>query len=117
MPAKAAHRPALPEGVRLIGVEANRLTELLGEPELRRREETVQFWRYTVEGCALDLFLQVGEDGQAGKSGQGGVVTYLAVRSRHEPTYAVYDRCARLGDRLSGLPTADADDLPVVQSH
>ncbi|MDF1586332.1 hypothetical protein [Marinimicrococcus flavescens] len=110
-PAAPAARAELPAGVQLAGLEESRLTELLGQPDLRRREESLQFWRYTYQGCALDFFLQGEADGTAGK------VVHFDVRPVQESVMAVYDRCARLGARLAGLPQPADDDLPQVRSH
>lgn len=42
---------------RLIGLDMNSLTGLLGTPGFTRRDPPAQLWRYRNKGCILDLFL------------------------------------------------------------
>ncbi len=41
----------------LDGLDAGRLTGLLGEPELRRQEPPAEVWQYRTDSCVLDVFL------------------------------------------------------------
>ncbi|MCB1882470.1 MAG: hypothetical protein KDG89_00500 [Geminicoccaceae bacterium] len=49
--------PELPAGVRLVGMSAEGVRTLLGEPSLSRDEDPAHYWRYTFSGCSLDLYL------------------------------------------------------------
>lgn len=52
-----AATPADAGPVGVLGVEADRVRDLLGPPSFARRESPAQYWRYDFAGCALDLFL------------------------------------------------------------
>ncbi len=57
---------------RILGLGPDRLTELLGRPELTRREPPAEIWQYRGESCVFDVFLYE----------EGGLVrvTYLEAR-------------------------------------
>ncbi len=57
---------------RILGLGPDRLTELLGRPELTRREPPAEIWQYRGESCVFDVFLYE-EDGLVR-------VTYLEAR-------------------------------------
>ena len=53
---KAAPRPA-PDAQRLVGLNGDGLTHLLGKPALLRQEAEVEVWQYRTANCVLHLFL------------------------------------------------------------
>ncbi len=57
---------------RILGLGPDKLTELLGRPELTRREPPAEIWQYRGESCVFDVFLYE----------EGGLtrVTYLEAR-------------------------------------
>ena len=57
---------------RILGLGPNQLTEILGRPELTRREPPAEIWQYRGETCVFDVFLYE----------EGGLVrvTYLEAR-------------------------------------
>ena len=57
---------------RILGLGPDRLTELLGRPELTRREPPAEIWQYRGESCVFDVFLYA----EAGLAR----VTYLEAR-------------------------------------
>ncbi len=57
---------------RILGLGPERLTEILGQPELTRREPPAEIWQYRGETCVFDVFLY--EDAGATR------VTYLEAR-------------------------------------
>jgi hypothetical protein len=42
---------------RVLGLAPDKLTELLGRPELTRREPPAEIWQYRGETCVFDVFL------------------------------------------------------------
>lgn len=42
---------------RILGLGPDRLIELLGRPELTRREPPAEIWQYRGESCVFDVFL------------------------------------------------------------
>ena len=56
---KAAPRPA-PDARRLVGLNGDGLTHLLGKPALLRQEAEVEVWQYRTANCVLHLFLYRG---------------------------------------------------------
>ncbi len=42
---------------RILGLGPDRLTEILGRPELTRREPPAEIWQYRGESCVFDVFL------------------------------------------------------------
>ncbi len=42
---------------RILGLGPDKLTELLGRPELTRREPPAEIWQYRGESCVFDVFL------------------------------------------------------------
>ncbi|MHA1152111.1 MAG: hypothetical protein ACTSQ7_05485 [Alphaproteobacteria bacterium] len=42
---------------RVLGLGLDKLTELLGQPELTRREPPAEIWQYRGETCVFDVFL------------------------------------------------------------
>lgn len=57
---------------RILGLGPDKLTELLGQPELTRREPPAEIWQYRGETCVFDVFLY--EEGGTTR------VTYLEAR-------------------------------------
>ncbi len=70
---QASIRPA-PAPAELAGQRADRVSALLGDPVVIRREADVEIWQYQGEACVLDLFFYP----------QGGVtrVRHLEARDR-----------------------------------
>lgn len=62
---------------RLLGLDSDALTELLGEPRFVRKELVAQLWRYRNEKCILDLFLYRASAADDG----GGFVRHYEARS------------------------------------
>ncbi|SNB53483.1 hypothetical protein SAMN07250955_101365 [Arboricoccus pini] len=79
----------------VLGMTPAAVRKLLGEPALRRPEPPGDYWRYSLDGCALGLFL-FKEQGASEEH-----VTYYDARSLVAGT----DRCATWRARL-GPPTA-----------
>jgi len=76
---------------RLIGLDRNELTALLGEPAFRRKDNPAEFWRYRGESCMLDLFLY-GPEKVAAKD--------KAVRVRHVAARGLTDTPVAAGECL-----------------
>ena len=47
----------VPEPSTLVGMEALQLSDLLGEPSLKRNDSPAQIWQYRTVDCAFNLFL------------------------------------------------------------
>lgn len=41
----------------LYGLSDNQVTRIFGEPGFRRRDKPAEMWRYSTDGCILDVFL------------------------------------------------------------
>jgi hypothetical protein len=54
-----------PDPARLAGMVPAQLTDLLGQPSLKRREREAEVWMYSSRLCTLHLFLYPGADGGA----------------------------------------------------
>ena len=83
---------------RILGLSPDKLTEMLGRPDLTRREPPAEIWQYRGETCVFDVFLYE----EAGSAR----VTYL--EARDECAHPVAERnClnqllrARLAEPLS----------------
>ena len=83
---------------RILGLGPDRLTELLGRPELTRREPPAEIWQYRGESCVFDVFLYE----------EGGLVRVIYLEARDESARRVAERgClnqllrARLAEPLS----------------
>ena len=116
-PARPQRLPELPYGVQLVGLGSADLQNLLGQPTLVRSEQGAQYWRYSVGGCQLDLFLYT--DRHAGPAR----VVYFDVRPSGYVTVAHADACSSAAKALRGAATARADgpldtgELPEVESN
>ncbi len=99
---KTAALPPAPviddDPARILGLGPDRLTELLGRPELTRREPPAEIWQYRGESCVFDVFLYA----------EGGLarVTYLEARDASARRVAERDCLnqllrARLAEPLS----------------
>ncbi len=80
-PPETAALPPEPEidddPARLLGLDGRGLGELLGQPDLKRREPPAEIWQYRGGSCVFDVFLYA----QAGAAAAGGPrVTYLEAR-------------------------------------
>ncbi len=60
---------------RVLGLGPDQLTEILGKPELTRREPPAEIWQYRGESCVFDVFLYE----EAGRVR----VTYLEARDEN----------------------------------
>jgi hypothetical protein len=54
-----------PDPARLAGMVPAQLTDMLGQPSLRRREKEAEVWMYSSRLCVMHLFLYPGTDGGA----------------------------------------------------
>jgi hypothetical protein len=55
--------PASPaDATAFVGRGAREVAELLGEPQLKRRDPPAELWQYRAGPCVLDLFLYAGKD-------------------------------------------------------
>ncbi len=99
---KTAALPPAPviddDPARILGLGPDRLTELLGRPELTRREPPAEIWQYRGESCVFDVFLYE----------EGGLVRVIYLEARDESARRVAERgClnqllrARLAEPLS----------------
>ena len=52
-----------PDPARLAGMVPAQLTDLLGQPNLRRKEKDAEVWMYSSRLCVLHLFLYPGANG------------------------------------------------------
>ena len=54
---------SLPTPTELVGLGKEGVQDLLGDPQLIRRDGPAEVWQYTANACILDLFLyEVGEN-------------------------------------------------------
>ena len=68
---------------RIMGLGASQLTELLGQPELTRREPPAEIWQYRGRSCVFDVFLY--------EDAAGRRVTYLEARDDSAQRIAARD--------------------------
>ena len=86
--------PALPAGGALVGLAGGELEGMMGEPTLIRADGNAQYWRYSLGGCQLDLFLYA--DGGRPR------VAYLDVRPSRGIARDAASELRRAGRRLRG---------------
>ncbi len=67
---------------RILGLGPDKLTELLGRPELTRREPPAEIWQYRGESCVFDVFLYE----------EGGLVRVTYLEARDESAQRVAER-------------------------
>lgn len=67
---------------RILGLGPSKLTEILGEPELTRREPPAEIWQYRGESCVFDVFLYE----------EAGVVRVTYLEARDEGAQRVAER-------------------------
>ena len=83
---KTAALPPAPviddDPARVLGLDPDKLTEMLGRPDLTRREPPAEIWQYRGETCVFDVFLYE----EAGSAR----VTYL--EARDESAHPVAER-------------------------
>ncbi len=83
---KTAALPPAPviddDPARVLGLSPDKLTEMLGRPDLTRREPPAEIWQYRGETCVFDVFLYE----EAGSAR----VTYL--EARDESAHPVAER-------------------------
>lgn len=67
----------------LLGMTADSLGDILGQPDVVRRDDGVEVWQYRSEACVLDLFLY------------GGMkqVEYVDLRDRGDSTDVMVRAC------------------------
>ena len=63
MVAAVAHAVSLPSPNALVGLSSQDVRAQLGEPDLLRRDDPAQVWRYDDGSCALHVFLYRPENG------------------------------------------------------
>ncbi|MSO84373.1 MAG: hypothetical protein EXR02_01955 [Rhodospirillales bacterium] len=51
----------------LVGRDARAVADLLGEPQLKRRDPPAELWQYRAGPCILDLFLYADAAGSAAR--------------------------------------------------
>ncbi|MCC7165958.1 MAG: hypothetical protein IT565_00145 [Rhodospirillales bacterium] len=74
IPAPGAESPApAPNPEELVGLASREVAELLGFPQLRRRESPAELWQYANQSCILDLFFS--------KETEPARVAYVNLRS------------------------------------
>lgn len=69
--------PAPADASTLVGRSAREVAELLGEPQLRRRDPPAELWQYRAGPCVLDLFLY------ADRTGGAATVAHVEMRANH----------------------------------
>ena len=105
-PLIARGRPAsTPDGVQLVGMEANDVNSLLGEPYLTRLEKPAEYRHYEFGECALDLYLY--KDKRNGRL----QVAYWEVRANELDQGVRSARCGWLSERLGALPGEHSADI------
>ncbi len=83
---------------RILGLGPNKLTEILGLPELTRREPPAEIWQYRGESCVFDVFLYE----------EAGLIRVTYLEARDENAQRVAERsCLNqlLRARLAGPPS------------
>ncbi|MBI4968737.1 MAG: hypothetical protein HZC25_11535 [Rhodospirillales bacterium] len=73
IPAPAALPVPAPNPEELVGLASREVAELLGFPQLRRRESPAELWQYANQSCILDLFFS--------KETEPARVAYVNLRS------------------------------------
>lgn len=107
--AATSARPAFPTGSRLVGMDSRQVEGLLGSPVMLRREQPAQYWRYSHDGCAIDMFLYA-------DPGTGTLrVAHVAVRPDGARAPLSNPRCSQMQASLGSEAAAPA--LPAVESH
>ncbi|MGB1548178.1 MAG: hypothetical protein ACPHIA_06555 [Alphaproteobacteria bacterium] len=84
---------ATPAPVELVGLGKEDVRDLLGEPQLIRRDGPAEVWQYRVHACILDLFLY--------EAGAEHRVEYMELRTRPGENFP-QERCyeqMRIGKR------------------
>ncbi len=92
---------ASPDPITLVGMRADAVGALLGDPELQRQERQAVYQRHDIDGCALDLYLY-----QDRGNGEPKVVWY-EVRPIDPAMALDRDACAWLEQRLGGPQTSE----------
>ena len=87
-PETPAWAPPVPGPKHLLGLDGGRVSQLLGPPDFRRRDNPAEIWQYRSAACVLDLFLY-GKQG-----GAGGRVTHVEMRDLGTPAVPEAD-CLR----------------------
>lgn len=107
--------PVLPRDMQLVGAHGDDLRAALGQPSLVRSERQAQYWRYSLGGCQLDLFLYNDPNGSAAR------VVHLDVRPSDHLLPVQVAACAEVARRLTGgQPEPDRGrrgTLPPVETH
>ena len=61
---KAAPETPIPAIETLRGLEAGKVTLMLGEPQFQRIDSPAELWQYRLGGCVLDLFFYPSSSGE-----------------------------------------------------
>jgi hypothetical protein len=101
--------PSFPIGSRLVGMDSREVEGLLGSPVMLRREQPAQYWRYSHDGCAIDMFLYADPETGTWR------VAHVAVRPDGARAPLSNPRCAQMQASLGSGAAAPA--LPLVESH
>ncbi|MCC7015620.1 MAG: hypothetical protein IT564_00250 [Rhodospirillales bacterium] len=75
LPAARPETPAPADASALVGRNAREVAELLGEPQLKRRDPPAELWQYRAGPCVLDLFLY------ADRTGGAATVAHVEMRA------------------------------------
>jgi hypothetical protein len=67
---------------RILGLDPDQVTEILGRPELMRREPPAEIWQYRGESCVFDVFLYE----------QAGLVRVTYLEARNESAEPIAER-------------------------
>ncbi len=86
-PDTPAWAPPVPGPKHLLGLDGDRVSQLLGPPDFRREDNPAEIWQYRSAACVLDLFLY-------GQGGGGWRVTHVEMRDLGKPAVSEAD-CLR----------------------
>ncbi|WP_222182387.1 hypothetical protein [Geminicoccus harenae] len=62
-PASVIAADALPRRLDLVGMNARQLDAMFGKPEMVMNAGPAQWWRFHLDGCAVEVFLITTEEG------------------------------------------------------
>ncbi|HEX2525199.1 MAG TPA: hypothetical protein VHL31_02720 [Geminicoccus sp.] len=104
--------PVLPSSsdLALVGMDAQRVDDLFGSPEIALRAGQAQWWRYPLGVCALDIFML------ESTSTADMVVSHVSVRPMAGASGVGLEACRELDVQL-GRTDQPVPRLPSVQIH
>ena len=79
-PVTPSPAPAPADASALVGRDARAVAELLGPPQLKRRDPPAELWQYRAGPCVLDLFLY------ADQAGGAATVAHVEMRAGNADT-------------------------------